>query len=275
MKACALFDPRPPRPIRESINADAMGELSARYRWFIAGGVVALLVGLCAWLVVTDAPSYRFLARLYLDKHFLKQTLREWGILAPIFFIGLQALQVVLSPVPGEATGFLGGYLFGEMLGLIYSTIGLTLGSVAAFALGRWLGAHYVRNFVKKETWDKLGFIIEAEGAILCFMIFLIPGLPKDIVCYLFGLSPMPLWVFAVVSGLGRIPGTWVLSAQGAHTATGNYVYVIVITAIVVAVALPLYYYRHRIVTWCQSKAASAPRPGDFAETLDTKKRDP
>jgi uncharacterized membrane protein YdjX (TVP38/TMEM64 family) len=98
--------------------------------------------------------------------------------------------------------------------------------------------------------------------------------LPKDIVCYLFGLSPMPMWVFAVVSGFGRIPGTWVLSAQGAHTATGNYFYVIVITTVVVAVALPFYYYRHRLVAWCQSKAP-APRSSRFAETLDTKKRDP
>jgi uncharacterized membrane protein YdjX (TVP38/TMEM64 family) len=104
-------------------------------------------------------------------------------------------------------------------------------------------------------------------------MIFLIPGLPKDIVCYLFGISPMPILVFAVVSGLGRIPGTWVLSAQGAHTATGNYVYLIVITAIVVAVALPLYYYRNRIVTWFHGK--STPPPPGLVERLDTKKRDP
>ena len=250
-----------------------MGELISRYRWFLLGGVSALVVGVCAWLVITDAPSYRFLVRLYVDKHYLKEMLREWGILAPLLFIALQALQVIVSPIPGEATGFLGGYLFGEALGLLYSTIGLTLGSVVAFAIGRWLGAHYVRNFVKKETWDKLGFIVEAEGAILCFIIFLIPGLPKDMVCYLFGISPMPLWVFAVVSGLGRIPGTWVLSAQGAHTATGNYVYVIVITAVVVAVALPLYYYRNRIVSWFQGRSTPA-APG-FVETLDTKKRDP
>jgi uncharacterized membrane protein YdjX (TVP38/TMEM64 family) len=251
-----------------------MGELISRYRWVLVGGALVLAAGYCAWLVATDAPAYRFVARLYLDKHFLKQTLRDWGILAPLFFIVLQALQVVFSPIPGEATGFLGGYLFGEGLGLVYSTVGLTLGSVAAFALGRWLGAHYVRNFVRKETWDKLGFIVEAEGAILCFIIFLIPGLPKDMVCYLFGLSPMPIWVFTVVSGLGRIPGTWVLSAQGAHTATGNYVYVIVITAIVVAIALPLYYYRHRIMAWMRGKDDGAGRRPRFAETLDTEKRD-
>jgi uncharacterized membrane protein YdjX (TVP38/TMEM64 family) len=250
-----------------------MGGLISRYRWLLVGGVTALVAGYCAWLVVTDAPSYRFLVRLYVDKHYLKEMLREYGTLAPLFFIVLQALQVILSPIPGEATGFLGGYLFGEALGLLYSTIGLTLGSVAAFAIGRWLGAHYVQNFVKKETWDKLGFIVEAEGAILCFMIFLIPGLPKDIVCYLFGISPMPILVFAVVSGLGRIPGTWVLSAQGAHTAAGDYMQVILVSAVAVAAALPLYYYRHRIVTWLQGRNAG--RAEDTNGELDREKPGP
>src|SRR4029450_3529549 len=100
----------------------------------------------------------------------------------------------------------------------------------------------------------KLGFIVEAEGTILCLIIYLIQGLPKDVVCYLFGLSPMPFWVFTLVSTLGRMPGTWGLSAQGAHTAAGNYLEVILLTAIVVAVALPLYYYRNRVVRWFQGK---------------------
>ena len=221
-----------------------------RYRWGVAGGITALIVGYCIWLVATDAPAYQFLVRLYSDKHFLKQTLRAWGILAPLVFIALQALQVIIAPIPGEVTGILGGYLFGEWLGLFYSTIGLTLGSLAAFGVGRWLGAHYVRTLVSQQTWDKMGFIVEAEGAILCFIIYLIPGLPKDMVCYLFGMSPMPLWVFALVSTLGRIPGTWVLSAQGAQTAAGNYLEVILFTAVVLAVALPLYCYRDRIIAW-------------------------
>jgi len=190
------------------------------------------------------------MVQLSSDKRFLKQTLRQWGILAPVIFIALQALQVIIAPIPGDVTGILGGYLFGEWLGFIYSTLGLTVGSVAAFGVGRWLGAHYVRTLVSQEAWDKMGFIVEAEGAILCFIIYLIPGLPKDMVCYLFGISPMPLWVFTLVSTLGRMPGTWVLSAQGAHTAAGDYLQVILLTATVVALALPLYYYRNRVVSW-------------------------
>lgn len=229
--------------------------MSARARWSIVLGVSGLLVAGGAWLVWTDAPIYQFLVRLYVDKLFLKRTLREWGVLAPVIFIALQALQVVVSPIPGEATGILGGYLFGQWLGLLYSSIGLTLGSIGAFAIGRWLGAHSVKNLVSAETWNRLGFIVEAEGAVLCFIVYLIPGLPKDIVCYLFGISPMPLWVFTLVSGLGRIPGTWVLSAQGAHTAAGDYREAILVSAVAVAAALPLYYYRHRLMAWFQGRS--------------------
>ena len=243
-----------------------MPGLSGRGRWLLGAAVTAGLVAGAAWLVWTDAAAYRFMARLYRDQAFLRETVQEWGLLAPVVFIVIQALQVVISPIPGEATGFLGGYLFGQWLGLVYSTIGLTLGSVAAFAVGRWLGEHYVKRLVSPTTWERLGFIVEAEGVILCFVIFLIPGLPKDLVCYLFGLSPMPLWVFTVVQGIGRVPGTWVLSAQGAHTAAGHFYRALLITAVCLAVALPLYYYRHRIVARLKGRAPSAgarisPRP--------------
>ena len=232
-------------------------------RWIIGGAIVAALVAACGWLVLTDAPAYQFLVRLYVVKRFLKHTLREWGVLAPVIFMGLQALQVIIAPIPGDLTGILGGYLFGEWGGILYSTIGLTVGSVAAFAVGRCFGARYVQKLVSRDIWRKMGFIVEAEGAILCFIIFLLPGLPKDVTCYIFGLSPMPFWVFAVVSTLGRFPSTWILSAQGARTESGDYLQVILLTAVAVAVALPLYYYRNRLVEWLRGKRVhSADRSG-------------
>jgi len=237
--------------------------VTTKLGWVLGGAIIATLIAACGWLVLTDASAYQFFVRLYVDKRFLKHTLREWGVLAPVIFIGLQALQVIIAPIPGELTGILGGYLFGQWVGLLYSTIGLTLGSVAAFAVGRWLGARYVQRLVSPEIWHKMGFIVEAEGAILCFIVFLIPGLPKDMICYLFGLSPMPFWVFTVVSTFGRIPGTWILSAQGAHAASGDYLQVILLTALVVAAALPLYYYRNRLVDWLGgNRRHAADRPG-------------
>ena len=70
--------------------------MTAGRRWaFIGAGITAVIVGCCVWLVVTEAPAYRF----------LEQTLRRWGVLAPVIFIVPQALQVIIAPIPGEITG--------------------------------------------------------------------------------------------------------------------------------------------------------------------------
>jgi uncharacterized membrane protein YdjX (TVP38/TMEM64 family) len=102
-----------------------------------------------------------------------------------------------------------------------------------------------------------MNFIIEAEGAILCFILYLIPGFPKDIISYLFGISPMPFWVFAVVSTVGRLPGTWISSYFGAHVGEQQYIYALLFIALVTAVCLPLYYYRERIVRRFHRKGAA------------------
>jgi uncharacterized membrane protein YdjX (TVP38/TMEM64 family) len=226
----------------------------SRRSLIIGLAVSALPLGLCAWLIVTDAPAYRFVVRVYEDKQLMHAMLDRWGVLAPVVFIAIQALQVIIAPIPGDVTGLLGGFVFGQGLGFFYSTLGLTIGSLGAFGVGRWLGAAFVQGLVGPQVWERMGFLVEAEGAILCFIIYLIPGLPKDIVCYLFGVSPMPFWIFAVVSTLGRMPGTWALSAQGAKAAAGEYVELLLLTALVVSVALPLYYYRSRIMAWFQAR---------------------
>ena len=224
------------------------GKVNTKLRWTIALGLVAILLAFAVWRVVPGSPASLYLLRLYRDHTFLHEQLKALGWLAPVGFILIQALQVVVSPIPGEAAGFLGGYLFGLTLGFVYSTIGLTLGTMAAFWIGRWLGGSVLARYARHPVFARFGFLMEAEGAILAFVVYLIPGFPKDVVSYLFGISPMPAWIFALVSTLGRMPGTWVLSAQGARTATGQYVELALLTAAVAAVALPLYYYRHQIL---------------------------
>jgi uncharacterized membrane protein YdjX (TVP38/TMEM64 family) len=225
--------------------------MTRRTRWFVGGIALSLgvvLVGLTLWVHFADSPSVRMLLRLCRNPETLRAALQSWGAFAPLVFIVIQALQVVISPIPGEFTGFLGGFVFGEWLGLGYSMLGLTAGSLLAFGVGRWLGAAFVRRLVSQAAWVRLGFVVEAEGAILCFLLYLIPGLPKDLLCYLFGLSPMPFWLFAVASTLGRLPGTWVLSAEGATTASGHYVEMALVMGIVAAMGVPLYAARHRIL---------------------------
>ncbi|MBI1737541.1 MAG: TVP38/TMEM64 family protein [Candidatus Rokubacteria bacterium] len=224
--------------------------MTDRARWATLAAILGVALGLVIWLVVIDAPVIRFVLRLYRDKQFLKETVAAWGWLAPLVFIAIQALQVIISPFPGEVTGPVGGALFGTTWGVIYSTIGLTIGTVICFGVGRMWGEPLVRPWLSEHNWNRMNFVIEAEGAILCLILYLIPGFPKDIISYLFGISPMPFWVFAVVSTLGRLPGTWIASYFGAHVAEQQYVYAIVFIAIVAAFTLPLFYYRQRIMRW-------------------------
>ncbi len=140
-------------------------------RWAVASITLAVCLVVVVWLVVTDAPLVRYLVRLYQDKHFLKDTVRSWGVWAPLVFIAIQALQVIISPIPGEITGPVGGMLFGTLLGVIYSTIGLTAGTLICFALGRWWGEPLIRPWLSEHHWEKMNFIIEAEGAIICFIL--------------------------------------------------------------------------------------------------------
>jgi uncharacterized membrane protein YdjX (TVP38/TMEM64 family) len=217
-------------------------------RWALASLVLAAMLITVVWLVMTDSPIIAFLVRLYRDKQFLKEIVASWGWLAPGIFVVIQALQVVLSPIPGEITGPVGGALFGTWWGLLYSTIGLTVGTLMCFAIGRKWGEPFVRPWLSEHNWSRLNFIVEAEGAIICFLLYLIPGVPKDIISYLFGISPLPFWIFALVSTLGRLPGTWISSYFGAHVAEQQYIYALAFLAVVVALILPLFYYRDRII---------------------------
>jgi len=230
---------------------------SLQTRWAVLSTVLFALLILTVWLVVIDAPIIRFVVRLYRDKHFLKEIVASWGWMAPLVFVAIQALQVIISPIPGEITGPVGGALFGTWWGLVYSSIGLTLGTLICFGIGRKWGEPLVRPWLSDHHWNRMSFILEAEGVILCFILYSIPGFPKDIVSYLFGLSPMPFWVFAVVSTLGRIPGTWISSYFGANVAEQQYIYAAGFIAIIMAICLPIYYYRDRIIKRFHGKRPS------------------
>jgi uncharacterized membrane protein YdjX (TVP38/TMEM64 family) len=224
--------------------------------WVLLSAVLFAGLAFIVWAVMTDAPIVAWVTRLYRDKYFLKETVGAWGWAAPVVFVGIQALQVIISPIPGEITGPVGGALFGTLWGMTYSTIGLTVGTLTCFAVGRQWGEPLVRPWLSERHWNRMNFVIEAEGAILCFILYLIPGFPKDIISYLFGISPMPFWVFAVVSTVGRIPGTWISSYFGANVAEQQYIYALVFIAVVAAFCLPLYYYRHRIIRFVTRKKA-------------------
>ena len=180
----------------------------------------------------------------------LREAILAQGIFAPLIFITLQVLQVVVAPIPGEASGILGGYLFGALPAFVYSTIGLTLGSWLAFMVGRLLSDLVRRRLEHTAIYQRFNHLVSKGDFAIPFVLFLLPGFPKDSLAYLLGMSHMPLPVFLFITVVGRTPGTLLLSFQGAEIYQGDYLKFALLLGISALIALPYAFYHKRILAW-------------------------
>lgn len=183
-----------------------------------------LLLTICAVLaVVIFRQSLVELYFILTDREGIKDFIVSCGAAAPFVFMGFQVLQVIFAPVPGEFSGFVGGYLFGAGLGFIYSSIGLAAGSVINFWIGRILGYRFVRRMIPKAKLEKFETFISHQGVLVLLALFIFPGFPKDYLCLFLGITTLPFKIFILLAGFGRMPGTLILSLQGEFLFDQNY----------------------------------------------------
>jgi uncharacterized membrane protein YdjX (TVP38/TMEM64 family) len=174
------------------------------------------IVLLVAIIAVASYLFFHFnLHTFFMDRKKAVAFITSFGPLSILIFIALQILQVLIAPLPGEVTGVIGGYLYGPVMGTLYSTIGLTIGSWIAFLLARLLGLPFVEKAVSPKILQKYDYFMEHRGPMVSFIMFLIPGFPKDALCYIMGLSHMRTRLFLIVSTAGRLFGTILLSVGG------------------------------------------------------------
>lgn len=208
------------------------------------------LVKLCAFALLMAAGIYVFFHYdfhlLFTNRERLLKFMNDFGPWSIVVFIGLQALQVLFAPVPGEVTGFIGGYLYGVFWGTLYSTLGLTLGSWLAFSLARIFGLPLVEHIVKADLFQKYDRFITHQGKMVIFILFLIPGFPKDALCYLIGLSHLNTIPFLVISASGRLLGTFMLSVSGNLLRDGlNSILIIPLLISIILIGLAYRYREH------------------------------
>lgn len=219
----------------------------------IAGFVVAGLV-IAGFIYLLYAYG---LIEYFTDRRRLMQLIKEHRANAAFIFIGLQVLQVVAAPVPGEATGFVGGMFFGAGWGVLYSTIGLTIGSWIAFMLARLAGRPLVEMVVKTETIKRYDYVMKHKGLFLAFLMFLVPGFPKDILCYLLGLGHMGQRDFLFVSTTGRLLGTTLLTVGGTLFRDKRYGALFTLLGICLFLILLTMVYRETIERWFRRQRAA------------------
>jgi uncharacterized membrane protein YdjX (TVP38/TMEM64 family) len=187
---------------------------------------------------------------LYTSRQRLLHIISEHRVSTVLIFIGLQAIQVLAAPIPGEVSGFVGGMIFGPLWGVVYSTIGLTLGSWLAFVLARIAGRPLVEAIASPETIKRYDYVMKHKGLFLAFLMFLVPGFPKDILCYLLGLGHMGQRDFLFVSTTGRLLGTVLLTAGGTFYRDKRYGAFFTVLALSLGLILLAMIYRETLERW-------------------------
>jgi uncharacterized membrane protein YdjX (TVP38/TMEM64 family) len=218
---------------------------------------IFLLVAIAVALAALWATEYwrhlsEMVASAFKNRGEMRLYLKSWGARAPLAFIKIQALQVVVAPIPGELTGAVGGFLFGTGWNVVYSSVGLTLGSIMAFLAARLIGLPLVKLVVSQATLEKFHFLTKPRGEVATLILFIIPGFPKDILSYLLGLSPMRFLTFVVVCALGRIPGTAMLSLGGAAFYKENWIVLSAVAFTCLVAFIVVYLKKERIWNWIQ-----------------------
>lgn len=207
--------------------------------------------------LLTVLSAYFFIHYdLYLffkDKNKLLNFIRSYPY-DQVIFIVIQIIQVVAAPIPGELTGIIGGILYGPLWGTVYSTIGLTLGSWIAFMLARFFGEPLLETVVSKEVFAKFEHFMEHKGLLVSFLLFLIPGFPKDYLCYIMGVSLIPTGTFLIISTAGRIFGTIMLSITGAFASNGQYSFLTVFLVIGVIIFIVAFYYHDKLIEFLKKR---------------------
>ena len=193
-------------------------DIKQRFLFFATLIIAIGLMLLLGWLV--GVPLIRFasqpeLFRLWVDSH---------GILGQLAYMGMVILQVILAVIPGEPFEIAGGYAFGALEGTVLCLIAATLGSLAVFGLVRQFGMRLVRVFFSQEKLQSLRFLkTTPRREFLFLLIFMLPGTPKDLLCYFAGLTDIRFPVWLVICSLGRIPSLVTSTVGGDALGTGHY----------------------------------------------------
>lgn len=234
-----LHDVHPVEKVKEKAHGTSTvhGHQMDTANIFKLCGLIAffVLMGVIVWLI------WPYIGMLF-EPDGLEKALtevRDNGVVGVLMLLGLQFLQIVVAFIPGEAVQVAAGALYGPWLGALVVLVGCVFSSAFVFLLVRKLGAPFVNAMVPAKYIDKLSaFEQSSKFDTIVFILFLIPGMPKDVFTYIVPLTKMPLGKFLLITNVGRIPGVILSTYAASGLVNGQIVESIVIFAIAAAVAI-------------------------------------
>lgn len=193
----------------------------------LAAVIIFILLSLAlAWFV--GRPLIRFARQ--------PEQFRAWveghGLWAPLAYAAMVFLQVVVAVIPGEPLEISGGYAFGAVQGTVLCMLGAFLGSVVVFAFVRRFGRELVEIFFPKEKIESLRFLQSSPKRDLLFwIVFVVPGTPKDLLCYFAGLTDLFWGKWLLICSAGRLPSIITSTVGGSAVGGRQYLFAILVFA--------------------------------------------
>ncbi len=218
----------------------------------VLGVAVALTVPLVIW---RDQ-----LLRVFADRQQVAAEIRGAGAWGPVVIVALSVAQTVIAPVPGQMTNFVSGYVYGTWLGLLYSWIGLVVGAAVAMLLARYAGRPLIKHLVSPDLLDRLDRLAAGKGLGFFFLFFLIPGLPDDLLCFVVGLTTLPIRIMLPMAALARLPGLAAAVWLGASAESVPLVVWIVIGVLGLVILLLFWRYGDQFQDYLMDKIGGRPQ---------------
>ena len=224
------------------MNEHKRRPLTKKQKQWIAGSGIflfLLLSALVCWFA--GKPLIQFVQE--------PERFREWvdqqGVWAPLAFMGMIILQIVVAVIPGEPLEIAAGYAFGAWEGTLLCLLGAFLGRTVVFLLVRRFGTRAVEVFFPLEKLQEWRFLQNKRRlAFWVFFLFFLPGTPKDVLCYLVGLTDLPLKSWLIISMIAPFPSIITSTIGGDALGMGNYAFAILVfllTGIISGLGLLIY----------------------------------
>lgn len=189
--------------------------MKKQMEWIVKHKFIFEIAG---WLGFIAFVIWGWKTGIFSDTEKLNQLLRQSGLLAPLIFVAVQAVQVVIPILPGAIGCVFGVAFFGPVWGFVFNYIGICIGSVWAFLLARRYGTIFVKQMTGSRFYDKYEKFLEHENhfeKLFALLIFL-PVAPDDFLCYLAGVSRMKLSKFTTIILLGK-PAAILMYSMGLY----------------------------------------------------------
>ena len=203
-------------------------------RWIAGTGIFLFLLLSVLICIFAGKPLIQFVQ----EPERFRAWVDEQGILAPIAFLGMLVLQIVVAVIPGEPLEIAAGYAFGAVEGTLLCLSGAFLGRVAVFLLVRKLGARAVDVFFPLDKLNELKFLQNKRRLTLwVFFLFFLPGTPKDVLCYVVGLTDLPLRSWLIISAIAPLPSIVTSTIGGDALGMGDYGFALLVFAVTIAIS--------------------------------------